>query len=310
MKVLIIGNGNHTNRRIIPALKKIEKISSLTVVDRKSENKVVDPLSKINIVNPKTIFKDSEKYNLLIISAYPSAHMEIFSAFKEKGEKFIIEKPISNDFKFMTGQKFKKVYDDQKIIESLAYFHHPFWAYISKLIQNHRFDLLETKFTIPNNFIPTDFRLNNHMGGSGILDNGIYPISLATELLKINLDDLIFKQITFDDKLKIDTSGKAIFTSDNVRKINLQWGFDKEYKNYLKLKNKSFEINIPFIYSKPKNFIPKIYINKNEEITFRNIDQFRKLYSSIIENKEKEFFYTEYEAIFNRYHLMEKLIND
>ena len=50
MKVLIIGNGNHTNRRIIPALKKIEKISSLIVVDRKSENKVIDPLSKINIV--------------------------------------------------------------------------------------------------------------------------------------------------------------------------------------------------------------------------------------------------------------------
>ena len=310
MKVLIIGNGNHTNRKIIPALKKIEKISSLIVVDRKSANKVIDPLSKINIVNPKTIFKDSEKYNLLIISAYPSAHMEIFSAFKEKGEKFIIEKPISNDFKFMTGQKFKKVYDDQKIIESLAYFHHPFWLYISKIIQNHKFDLLETKFIIPNNYGPTDFRLNNHMGGSSILDNGIYPISLATELLKINFDDLISKQITFDKKLKINTSGKAIFTSKKVKKVDLQWGFGKEYKNYLKLKNKTLEINIPFIYSKPENFAPKIYINKNEEITFRNIDQFRKFYSSVIENKEKNLFYTNYDSIYNRYHLMEKLIND
>ena len=310
MKVLIIGNGNHTNRKIIPALKKIEKINSLIVVDRKSANKVIDPLSKINIVNPKTIFKDSEKYNLLIISAYPSAHMEIFSAFKEKGEKFIIEKPISNDFKFMTGQKFKKVFDDQKIIESLAYFHHPFWVYISKIIQNNKFDLLETKFIIPNNYRPTDFRLNNHMGGSSILDNGIYPISLATELLKINFDDLISKQITFDEKLKINTSGKAIFTSNKVRKVHLQWGFGKEYKNYLKLKNKTLEINIPFIYSKPENFAPKIYINKNEEITFRNIDQFRKFYSSVIENKEKNLFYTNYDSIYNRYHLMEKLIND
>lgn len=310
MKVLIIGNGNHTNRRIIPALKKIEKISSLVVVDRKSENKVIDPLSKINIVNPKTILKDSEKYNLLIISAYPSAHMKIFSAFKEKGEKFIIEKPISNDLKFMTSQKFKKVYDDQKIIESLAYFHHPFWVYISKIIKNHKFDLLETKFIIPNNYGPTDFRLNNHMGGSSILDNGIYPISLATELLKINFDDLISKQITFDDKLKINISGKAIFTSNEVRKVDLQWGFGKEYKNYLKLKNKTLEINIPFIYSKPENFAPKIYINKNEEIAFRNINQFRKFYSSVIENKEKNLFYTEYDSIYNRYHLMEKLIND
>jgi xylose dehydrogenase (NAD/NADP) len=310
MKVLIIGNGNHTNRKIIPALKKLEKISSLTVVDRKSENKAINHLSKINVVNPKTIFKDSKKYNLIIISAYPSAHMEIYSAFKEKGEKFIIEKPISNDFKFMTGKKFKKVYEEQKIIESLAYFHHPFWTYINKLIQNHRFDLLETKFTIPNNFRPTDFRLNNHMGGSSILDNGIYPISLATELLKINFNDLISKQITFDDKLNINISGKAVFTSNNVRKIDLQWGFDKEYKNYLKLKNKTLEINIPFIYSKPENFTPKIYVNKNEEITFRNIDQFRKFYTSVIENKEKNLFYTEYDSIYNRYHLMEKLIND
>ena len=56
------------------------------------------------------------------------------------------------------------------------------------------------------------------------------PISLATELLKINFDDLISKQITFDDKLNINTSGKAIFTSNNVRKIDLQWGFAKNIK--------------------------------------------------------------------------------
>ena len=156
----------------------------MTVVDRKSENKVINHLSKINIVNPKTILKDSKKYNLIIISAYPSAHMKIFSAFKEKGEKFIIEKPISNDLKFMTGQKFKKVYEEQKIIESLAYFHHPFWTYINKLIQNHKFDLLETKFTIPNNFDLQTLELNNHMGGSSILDNGIYPNFTCYRIIK------------------------------------------------------------------------------------------------------------------------------
>lgn len=310
MNILIIGNGNHTNRRIIPALNKIKKITSITVIDRNSKNQFLSQSKKINITNSETILKNQKKFKLIIIASYPSAHIENFIELKDKGDSFIFEKPISNDLKFIIGPKFKKLYEEKKIIESLTFFHHPFWKYLNELIQQNNFDVLESKFTIPNNFALNDFRVNKHLGGSTILDNGIYPISCLVELLKINIDNLVTKKINYDTKLNIDTFGKAIFTNENISKIDIQWGFSHEYKNYIKLKNKSLEIEIPFIYSKPEKFIPKVFINKTDEVVFRNIDQFRKFYSSFLNKNDNDFFYSDYESIYNRYHLMEKLIND
>lgn len=310
MNILIIGNGNHTNRRIIPALNKINKITSITVIDRNSKNQILSPSKKINITNSETILKNQKKYKLIIIASYPSAHIENFIELKDKGDSFIFEKPISDDLKFMVSPKFKQFYEEKKIIESLTFFHHPFWKYLNELIQQNNFDVLESKFTIPNNFAPNDFRVNKHLGGSTILDNGIYPVSCLVELLKINISNLVTKEINFDKKSSIDTYGKATFTNENISKIDIQWGFGQEYKNFIKLKNETLEIEIPFFYSKPEKFIPKVYINKTDEVVFRNIDQFRKFYSSFFNKKEKDFFYSDYESIYNRYHLMEKLIND
>src|SRR6056300_633212 len=134
MNILIIGNGNHTNRRIIPALNKIKKITSITVIDRNSKNQFLSQSKKINITNSETILKNQKKFKLIIIASYPSAHIENFIELKDKGDSFIFEKPISNDLKFMIGPKFKKLYEEKKIIESLTFFHHPFWKYLNELI--------------------------------------------------------------------------------------------------------------------------------------------------------------------------------
>jgi hypothetical protein len=99
----------------------------------------------------------------------------------------------------------------------------------------------------------------------------------------------------FDHKLKIDTSGKATFGSDVVKKINLEWGFGREYQNYIKLKSK---------------IIPKVYINNSEEVLFRNIDQFRRLYSLTLKDHEQSGLYNSYSSIYNRYNLMKKLFDD
>ncbi len=49
------------------------------------------------------------------------------------------------------------------------------------------------------------------------------------------------------------------------------------------------EVHIPFFYSKPEKFIPKVYINNSEEVLFRNIDQFRRLYSLTLKDHEQIF---------------------
>ena len=128
--------------------------------------------------------------------------------------------------------------------------------------------------------------------------------------MNIDTENLIDKKILFDHKLKIDTSGKATFGSDVVKKINLEWGFGREYQNYIKLKSKKLEVHIPFFYSKPEKFIPKVYINNSEEVLFRNIDQFRRLYSLTLKDHEQSGLYNTYSSIYNRYNLMKKLFDD
>ena len=109
MNILVVGNGRHTNRRVVPALKKISTISSIHVFDRRAINELLDVSSKISIVNTKYLNKNTKKYDLVIICSYPSAHIENFESLKEMGIRFIIEKPISNDFELMTSDKFKKI---------------------------------------------------------------------------------------------------------------------------------------------------------------------------------------------------------
>jgi len=310
MKILVVGNGRHAKRRVVPALKKISTISSIHILDRKANNESVKLSDKIKIINTKYLNHNTKKYDLVIICSYPSAHIENFESLKEMGIRFIIEKPISNDFDFITSDKFKKIYLESKIIESLPYFHHPFWGFLSNTVRNHNFEILESKFTIPNKFNENDFRLNKELGGSAILDNGIYPVSCASALLNIDIDNLIEKKISFDHNLKIDTSGKATLSSDSVKKIHLEWGFGNEYQNYIKLKSKKLEIYIPFFFSKPEKFIPKVFINNSAEVSFRNIDQFRKLYSLVLNDREQSGLHNTYSSIYNRYYLMKRILDD
>ena len=41
MKVLVLGNGAHVNKRVLPALNKIKTIESVIVADKNTENNVI-----------------------------------------------------------------------------------------------------------------------------------------------------------------------------------------------------------------------------------------------------------------------------
>ena len=55
MKVLVLGNGLHTNKRILPALNKIEYIDSIIVGDRNADKE-----SSVNKITRILNFNESE----------------------------------------------------------------------------------------------------------------------------------------------------------------------------------------------------------------------------------------------------------
>ncbi len=309
MNILVVGNGQHTKRKIIPALKVLKTIKNITVADRNSEIFELNNKKKINIVNTKFAKNKNLSYNCIIISTYPSSHIENILEFKNFGKNFIIEKPISNDIKYILSDKFKNLYDKLNIVESLMFFHHPLYGDLKKLIANNEYDSLEAKFTIPSLKDEQNFRYNKTLGGSAILDNGIYPISLISELAQYNLK-LISKNVNYHKKYGIDKNGEAFFTSQQFKKINISWGMTGRYNNYVMLKRKEENILIPYFFSKPENTIPQIYLNDNLLKKTKNINQFRNLYKNFLNNEAEKFFYSSYSSLINRYKIIEMLLND
>tara|TARA_B100000902_G_scaffold59643_1_gene66733 strand:+ start:14559 stop:15494 length:936 start_codon:yes stop_codon:yes gene_type:complete len=311
MQVLIVGNGNHANKKIIPALKGLRYLNSIIVADRKSDNYSIKSKKKVNVINKEFLLSSDHGYRFdsVIISTYPSSHIENLVAFKDIGESFIVEKPISSDIKYLLSKEFKNLFKNTNAIESLMFFHHPLFNFLNNIIEKNMFNTLEASFTIPAIKDKDDFRYNKKLGGSAILDNGIYPISLISAVANENLK-LDFKEISYHNKYGIDKNGKAQYSSKYFKKIKIKWGMTGKYSNYIKLINSKDEIFIPFFFSKPANIFPKIYFSSGEVRSVRNINHFRSLYNSFLKEEKEKFSYSTYNSIKNRYLLINELLND
>ena len=67
MKVLVLGNGAHVNKRVLPALNKIKTIESVIVADKNTENNVIID-SCLELRNFDKELKSSEVFDFIIIA--------------------------------------------------------------------------------------------------------------------------------------------------------------------------------------------------------------------------------------------------
>ena len=95
MQILVLGNGAHTNKRILPALKKIPFIKSVYVGDRhtKKINKIDDVIS---LIKYEDAFKMSNNFDLTIIATPPYNHIESLKKIYSKREYPIVNLDYKN----------------------------------------------------------------------------------------------------------------------------------------------------------------------------------------------------------------------
>ena len=73
MKVLVLGNGAHVKKRVLPALNNIKSIENIIIGDRNTKNAIkIDSKNEIRNFNDE--LKSSEKYNFVIIATPPYDH--------------------------------------------------------------------------------------------------------------------------------------------------------------------------------------------------------------------------------------------
>ena len=114
MKVLVLGNGAHVNKRVLPALNKIKTIESIIVADKNTENNVIID-SCIELRNFEKELKSLEVFDFIIIATPPYNHKTSLLEVLEKSDNILIEKPIFDDLDFIFGEELKKLKNDKNI---------------------------------------------------------------------------------------------------------------------------------------------------------------------------------------------------
>ncbi len=281
MKVLIVGYGSHTKRRIIPGLKKINLVNQIHLLTDRELPK--NEMGEIEIINNDNLKNIKTAYDLILISSYPTKHIDLFKKVRSLGYKFIIEKPITDKLESFINKEFDVFFKDKLVYESNAFLYHPIYKEVEKIIKQKNIKKLVCSFTVPQ-LDENNFRYKKELGGSSILDQGVYPITLITELFKENIQIKKYK-IIYDKKLDLDTSGILIAKAFESIEIELSWGINQEYTNELRIYDDKKEFFFPFIFSKPENHTSNYFeINqgKKNEFLIGNFDQFQIMYENIL----------------------------
>jgi len=309
MKVLVLGNGAHVKKRVLPALNNIKSIENIIIGDRNTKNTIkIDSKNEIRNFNDE--LKSSEKYNFVIIATPPYDHKSSLIKVSDKTENILVEKPISNDINFIFGENLRELKNEKNVFETLMYLHHPLWSYVKDLINKKNIQKVFSEFSVPH--LPENsFRYKKELGGGSLFDQGIYPISLAQEISNSS-QVLNSVEIHQSREYEVDLGGSIDLTIDeNISYIG-KWGLGQEYKNYLKLENSDGEsFQIDFIFSKPNETFTKIDVknSKNSQvIEVGKYDQFQIMYQDVIEKNITKFKYTNYENLLKRYSLVRDVL--
>ena len=306
-KVLIVGFGNHAQRRILPALKSINQIDDIVVTSRSKKKNYTD---EIIYLNKNDILNSDIFFDAIIILSYPNVHIDNLKEFKNKSNSFLIEKPVTNYLEYLESSEYLGFHNNYAARECLMYFHHPIYRKFQEIINSDKIEAISASFQIPH-IENNNFRYSKALGGSAILDQGVYPISLILENFKL-IDNSIDSSIDIQDNQSIDSSGYLSCKSEGGVEININWGIGFEYSNFVKVISKGIIYSFPMFFSKPENFL-SVYKTtsqgKEETVTLGKFDQFKIMYEDMIIN-HKEYSYNSYDNLCKRYRFIRKLLND
>ena len=261
VNVLLVGNGVHANKRILPSLKNLEVVDSIEILDRnvEIEKQISDT---IKILPYREISKSESFYDLGIIATPPYNHIQSYELIVNKCQTVLIEKPLTNNLDAMWRKSIKKNLEENKLIEALMYFHHPLWKKIMTIVESKNIIEINTEFSVPH-LSEGSYRYSASKGGGSLFDQGIYPISFAQQLIKRNYE-IKSIETNSEEGFEVDLSGKIFLNIDNKISFKGSWGLGCEYNNFVNLKDSDGSIyEIDFVYSKPDLTNNKIFMTRD-----------------------------------------------
>ena len=303
----IVGIGNHSYSKLIPALLKSgKKIVGLVSRSQNSNIRRFQRFSNINVA-----LKKLPKKTVFLISTPPSTHITYIKILLKNKRNLIVEKPMFTHPKQVLECK-KYFFQNNKLIfkEAFMYKYSLLYKKIKSFINNNVDDIrsISCNFLIPNNPVGT-FRDNVGLENSPLFDFGCYVIDFFVSLKKTLYD---FRVLNIKE-----LNGKIIFIKFsfimNGIRVSSKIGIEKDYCNEISFTTKKgpkIEFS-PIFYGRSKHFIIKNEIN-NTNIHLYDNNAFVKMFKESNKIKKANYYNTQKvnQILFEFSKEIEKIIYD
>lgn len=296
-KIAVWGLGRHAINNILPAISSCEELylQGLFTRDESIRNEYSRLYNCISYSSHEEMLND-DSLSIVYLSTPPGLHYKQGIEILESGKHFWSEKPFvtSSDQAYRLIELSDK--HDLTLAEGLMYRYHPQFEYIRDFVNGNLGEILflNSFFTLPKIDSP-GFRYKADLGGSSLLDIGIYPISLCMELMNFEKPQLLSAKLSFDDVSKVDTNGFVLLQFASGLTATLVWGMGYGYRNDLDILTKNGSLFTERIYSKNPEYEPQILLkdkvgNESKILSSQNnhfISMFNH-FSSMLNNSKKE----------------------
>tara|TARA_Y100001954_G_scaffold233660_1_gene287433 strand:- start:903 stop:1850 length:948 start_codon:yes stop_codon:yes gene_type:complete len=299
MKILVLGNSNIFQRRILPALNKLAEITSIDLASNTNSG------ASLNSIKIRKIYKSYDKAlndsdaKVIYISLINSLHYEFGRKALLLGKHLIIDKPLTNNnthtLSLLNLAKEKSlciaeatVYEFHKQVELLK-------AMSSKEGTNPK--AIAVNFSFPP-FEIDNYRFNKKLGGGAIEDLG--PYALSPGRLFFNSTPIKITALSNDVIDDLCTGFSFLAEYPNKRSLFGHCGFHTPYINKLSLISSQQILEIERIFTTPPNMQNKI-IQKTKtgvkEINIDECDSFEVFLINVLQSIKSNCFHSFYNQI-------------
>ena len=318
MKVINIalwGLGRHALVRILPAIKKFNKLSLIGVCSR-NEELVIKTASDLNChgwISSDDMLSDI-KVDLIYIATPIGVHAKQVSEALKAGKHVWCEKPLTCNFEdskrlVAIAKKYNRM-----LVETYMYLYHPQFGKVQNYIDDNSNGMIYSlicRFGMPKLNNP-GFRNNKNLGGGAFWDIASYPVSAVAALFPNQKVKVLFSEILKKDDSSIDSGGRAILRFSKGVVAYLEWGMEVGYKNEIDLWSEKGSFFTDKIFSKPENYETKYRmrdlngneVTENGEISDQFTDMFQYFFNVYYSSK---LIHQEYKYILDRAEVLDQI---
>ena len=260
-KILILGYSDIAERRIIPALNKLDEISSIEIATNSKEVEFLGKIEKTYNSYEEAI--ENSNSNFVYISLPNSLHFNYGKQSLLRDKHIIIDKPAvlsESEFEELTNLAKK---NNLFISQSCVFQHHKAWNDFKKYTKKYTKGILTATFLIPE-LDNRNFRMSKKLGGGSINDMGIYASESGRNFWGNSANSFSINDVSKPNNIvNMGFTGKAKYGEG--KEAIFEFGFNREYKNNITFVSDEFLISYERAFSPPEEFDTYLTI-KNRDV--------------------------------------------